>query len=385
MKKTLAALAVLGAFAGSAAAADVQIYGEIDTGLKYQYTETDTFTESGDDVNTFEMANGINNGSRFGIKGTEDLGNGLKIGFKLENGFNSDDGTLGYESRLFGREASVSLYSNYGTLSMGRMGGLGSSAGTYDIVYAIGDAFDGGDEFAWGLAHSSRYDNMITYQSPKFYGLQVTAQYSFKENSKSGDGEEGRSTANRYAAAAITGEYGPAQFVLAYELQKHSTLIRGNGFEPDDGNTVYLGGNYDFDVAKVFLMGQYYTGLRSLDFMGLDEVTGLEDNGALFAASETGAEGFGLHLGTIVPMFGGELTVGAYWSDGSVSDVQNIGDVDFTYYGAAARYCYPLSTRTTIYTGLGYSEASVDKYQSSQNQDAKVKTGGIYLGLDHKF
>lgn len=76
MKKTLAALAVLGAFAGSAAAADVTLYGVVDLGLNYQYSKVG----DADAVNTFKEQAGQNSGSRFGLKGTEDLGNGVKVG-----------------------------------------------------------------------------------------------------------------------------------------------------------------------------------------------------------------------------------------------------------------------------------------------------------------
>ena len=72
MKKTLAALAVLGAFAGSAAAADVQLYGVVDEG--FIYTNTKVTDEKSD--NQFQLGSGLNLGSRWGLKGTEDLGNG---------------------------------------------------------------------------------------------------------------------------------------------------------------------------------------------------------------------------------------------------------------------------------------------------------------------
>lgn len=80
-KKTLAAVAVLGAFAGSALAADVQLYGLVDLGMNW------THTEDADGVKTdkFALSSGQNSGSRFGLKGTEDLGNGYTVGFVLEN------------------------------------------------------------------------------------------------------------------------------------------------------------------------------------------------------------------------------------------------------------------------------------------------------------
>ena len=111
MKKTLAALAVLGAFAGSAAAADVQLYGVVDEG--FIYTNTKVTDEKSD--NQFQLGSGLNLGSRWGLKGTEDLGNGYKVGFKLESGFNADTGTL-QENRLFRREAGLTLYGPFGSL-----------------------------------------------------------------------------------------------------------------------------------------------------------------------------------------------------------------------------------------------------------------------------
>ena len=78
-KKSLAAVALLGAFAGSAFAADVTLYGVVDEGFLYTHKDADK-TDT-DAVDKFELRNGIQAGSRWGLKGTEDLGNGLKVGF----------------------------------------------------------------------------------------------------------------------------------------------------------------------------------------------------------------------------------------------------------------------------------------------------------------
>nr|WP_240907990.1 porin [Sutterella wadsworthensis] len=76
-KKSLAAVALLGAFAGSAFAADVTLYGVVDEGFLYTHKDADK-TDT-DAVDKFELRNGIQAGSRWGLKGTEDLGNGLKV------------------------------------------------------------------------------------------------------------------------------------------------------------------------------------------------------------------------------------------------------------------------------------------------------------------
>ncbi len=222
MKKTLAALAVLGAFAGSAMAADVTLYGALDTGFEYKHTKS-TGEEA---VDKFDMQTGWDTGNRWGLKGSEDLGNGYKVSFKLESGFNGDDGTMGQGSRLFGREAGLTLSGPFGSVAFGRFGGIASSSGTYDMLGYV-ESFDGGDGDVWGFAASDRYDNMVVYQTPRFAGLQLTAQYSFKTDSKQsikdGDysGDEGTSDAQRYASVGLSGEYGPASFAVGYELTKY--------------------------------------------------------------------------------------------------------------------------------------------------------------------
>lgn len=385
MKKTLAALAVLGAFAGSAAAADVTLYGVVDYGFLYNYTDKQAADGTSADDNTLRLQSGVDAGSRWGIKGVEDLGNGLKVGFQLESGFNADDGTLSKynekQNRIFGRQATLSVYSDFGTLTFGRMGALSSAAGTYDVVYSIGDAFDGGDNDVFGLYGASRYDNTVAYQSPKFAGLQVTAMYSFKQDSNLGaaefSGDEGDfSSSKRYAGVALTGEYGPAQFVAAYELTKYGS--NGTQRELDkDANVFFLGGNYDFGVAKVFAMGQYFNGLTTAPT--------LDDTLVSATGATDGVKGFGFNVGTQVPAAGGLITVGGYYSnfeqDGVVAGKEkHEGD----YYGLAARYEYDLSKRTMLYAGAGYGVESRDKV-GTEKDDTENQLVQAYVGLTHRF
>lgn len=393
MKKTLAALAVLGAFAGSAAAADVTLYGVVDYGFLYNYTDNQKADGTSTDDNTFGLQNGVDSGSRWGIKGVEDLGNGLKVGFQLESGFNADDGTLSEynekQNRIFGRQATLSVYSDFGTLTFGRMGALSSAAGTYDVVYSIGDAFDGGDNDVFGLYGASRYDNTVAYQSPKFAGLQVTAMYSFKQDSNLGaaefSGDEGDfSSSQRYAGVALTGEYGPAQFVAAYELTKYGSNASPSATTVPsrqlgtDANVFFLGGNYDFGVAKVFAMGQYFNGLLTAPTMVANDLVTSKD-------TTDGVKGFGFNVGTQVPAAGGLITVGGYYSnfeqDGVVAGKEkHEGD----YYGLAARYEYDLSKRTMLYAGAGYGVESRDKV-GTEKDDTENQLVQAYVGLTHRF
>ena len=373
-KKSLIAVAVLGATAFSVQAADVTMYGKVDLGLQYKTSEVTVGDKTMVDEDTFSMENGRNSASRFGIKGSEDLGNGMKVSFQLENGFKADSGEFKTEGKLFDRQATVALSSDFGTLTMGRVGGVGSGAG-FDLVYGYGDAFDGGSGDVLGLLQSARYDNMVTYQTPKFAGLQATVQYSFNEDSVKETAREGSSAVNRYSSAALTGDFGALQTVLAYEFQNYKSF---GADEHDDGQIVYLGGNYDCDFAKTFVMGQYFKGIKAGQLTAITEAdANLIDKAGNTESAADGVKGYGVHLGTIVPVAGGDLTVAAYFTDFTV-EFDNGEDGDAKSYAFGAKYEYYLSKRTSVYTGAGFAQVKYD-------DDGSDKTTQAYLGLTHRF
>ena len=95
-----------------------------------------------------------------------------------------------------------------------------------------------------------------------------------------------------------------------------------------------------------------------------------------------GAKGYGLHLGTIVPISNGDLTVGAYYVDGKVeASVAGEEDVDFDYIGLATKYEYRLSKRTSVYLGAGYYKAKAEDSEDKIEQ----KVGEVFTGLTHAF
>lgn len=383
-KKTLAGLAVAGLFSGAAMAADVNVYGVVDLGLMYQHTKKDVLSDddvSADKDNSFTMKSGQNAGSRFGLRGSEDLGNGMTVSFKLENGFDADSGKLGQDGRLFGREATLTLSGAFGQVSFGRMGGVASAAGTYDYVFATADAFDGFDNDIGGLVKSGRYDNMIAYQTPEFAGMKVLAQYSFKNNTVANDddkalGDEGKSNTNRYASLAAVGQYGNLNLVAAYELQnfRHAPAEAATpGAHPDDQHTFYVGGNYDFGVTKVFALAQSFQNVRSL-------------NGLKAVADEDGIDGFGAQIGAQTPVLGGLLTTAFYYANGDRDNATQ--EEESNYYGLAARYEYSLSKRTTAYFGAGYAQQEVKvNLRAADAKDYKLdkKLVQAYAGLKHTF
>ena len=373
-KKSLIAVAVLGATAFSVQAAEVTMYGKVDLGLQYKTSEVTVGDKTMVDEDTFSMENGRNSASRFGIKGSEDLGNGMKVSFQLENGFKADSGEFKTEGKLFDRQATVALSSDFGTLTMGRVGGVGSGAG-FDLVYGYGDAFDGGSGDVLGLLQSARYDNMVTYQTPKFAGLQATVQYSFNEDSVKETAREGSSAVNRYSSAALTGDFGALQTVLAYEFQNYKSF---GADEHDDGQIVYLGGNYDCGFAKTFVMGQYFKGIKAGQLTAITEAdANLIDKAGNTESAADGVKGYGVHLGTIVPVAGGDLTVAAYFTDFTV-EFDNGEDGDAKSYAFGAKYEYYLSKRTSVYTGAGFAQVKYD-------DEGSDKTTQAYLGLTHRF
>ncbi|MCA3825662.1 MAG: porin, partial [Burkholderia sp.] len=162
MKNTLIAGACTAAlFAPLAhAQSSVTLYGLIDAGIAY--------TNNVNGASQWRMASGTVNGSRFGLRGTEDLGGGLKALFVLENGFNVNNGGLGQDGKLFGRHAYVGLSQpGYGTLTLGRQ---------YDTMVDFvaplsatsGDLGDAGFAHPFdndNLNHSLRINNAVKYTS----------------------------------------------------------------------------------------------------------------------------------------------------------------------------------------------------------------------------
>ena len=247
MKKTLLVLAMLATTMGFAQAATVTLYGTADAGLNYLYVKDKAVVTTPDQTVYFKgesqgygLESGNYGASKWGLKGEEDLGNGYKIGFKLENGFTIDDGRAGQDGRLFGREASLTISGPFGALSAGRMGALSSGAGTYDIFQAYGDVFDGGvSTIGAGMwIPSDRYDNMLTYVTPDLAGLKVYAQYSFQME---GTEESAERNNNRYWGLGATYDRGPLGLVAVIESYKPA-----EGDQGDDNYTFSLGGNYDF-------------------------------------------------------------------------------------------------------------------------------------------
>ena len=381
MKKTLAAVAVLGAFAGSALAADVQLYGVVDTGLRYTHFDGDAAAAGYDAVDKFEMKSGQQSGSRFGFKGTEDLGNGLTVGFILENQFNSDDGSLSDSDHFFRREASLFLEGGFGKIAMGRIGSINngvSSWAQFGMLSAFGTSWDYSAQMGTWAVGAGIWDNMIAYQTPTFAGFTVYAQYGMGSNNN-----ENESSSDRYYALGAKYANGPLNLYLAVDSINYQTadLTAGvNADDIDDSLTVTFGGNYDFEVVKLFAGAQYY------DEAKISTAFGLLDSADYNAQTYAGKfKGWSLGVSASIPAAGGQVLVGAGYMDAEAADSQKAAkDDELTRWVVSAGYDYPLSKRTNVYGILTYTQDSLD-YTDTAAKDQDPTVFAAMIGLRHKF
>jgi predicted porin len=153
------------------AQSSVTLYGIIDEAVQY------TTNQAGG--HAYQLQSGTLSASRFGFKGREDLGNGYAAIFQLENGFNSSNGKLGQNGRLFGRQSWVGIASPYGNLMLGRQYDLNTDfVGPFESGYAWsgGPGTQPGDNNNFNGSY--RLNNAVKFASVPFYGLKVGAAYS---------------------------------------------------------------------------------------------------------------------------------------------------------------------------------------------------------------
>ena len=410
MKKTLAAVAVLGAFAGSAFAADVTLYGRIDGGFQYNDNQVKVDGVEKIDDSSFKMGSGQSTGSRFGLKGTEEISEGFKVGFVLEHGFNFDNGGYGDTDRMFNREATLQLISdNYGTLALGRVGSIKSDAGSFGFYAAAVSPFGtgwsdlpgiAGDVFA---AADTRYDNTITYKSPTFAGTTVYAQYSMGGNND----DEMTHRADRYAALGVNFVAGNLNLAAVVDWKDEAYKAAPgyfNGTEEvdykdrEDEYTFNVGGSYDFGVAKAYLAAQYFQGandvggsvgvLQEASPRGkwykhetVDDTPTVTANDMSWADYADDFKGYGVALGADVPAFGGNFLVSLAYSD---SEEQN-WNIDGTVYSAGLAYTYPLSKRTNLYAFGVYNNRELKGTLADGNHKMEQDQYQFAFGMVHKF
>ena len=224
MKKRVAfAMTAVGLAAATAAHAQssVTLYGIVDNGIAWQNNSSGTSAISGGHSKV-QMSTGVWAGSRFGLKGSEDLGGGTKAIFQLEAGVNTANGSSQWTNGIFTRQAWVGLTnSTYGTLTAGRQ---------YTAYYTLLSPYS---PTTWltgyygahpgdidSLDTSYRANNSLVYMSPKFYGFTVGGSYSF-------GGVAGATNRGSTWSAAIQYLNGPAGIAVGYQRINNATLGGG--------------------------------------------------------------------------------------------------------------------------------------------------------------
>lgn len=241
MKKKMIALSVMaGCSAAAQAQGNVTLYGLVDTTVRYSTNEN----VGGD--NKWQMTDGVLTGSRWGVRGVEDLSGGLKAVVTLESGFAPDTGNMLQGGRLFGRQGFVGLDGSFGKVLLGRQYTLGhDTLASFEAFAFANNAIVG---YQGGPYTGLRHDNMIKY-TKSLGDVTVNAGYTFGETA-------GSTSANSAKAASATYSSGPLYLGAVYQQTNNVTSAFFNVVAAAQASkqTVWgVGGTYQFRPVKVYL------------------------------------------------------------------------------------------------------------------------------------
>lgn len=289
MKKSLIALAVLASVAGVAQAqSSVQLYGIVDLVIHK------------DKGVSAAMTSGGVSSSRWGLKGSEDLGGGLKANFLLEQGFAADAGTVAAGTQ-FARQSYVGLSGGFGEVKLGKMWTAYDdiSGATNPVFYSVLSP-----TVIWA---SSGYNynpaNGFYYATPTMGGLSGAVSYNLDEVTPA---------KKNVTSFHVKYEGGPVYAGLAYQTE-------GDVSGSNDKKFTRLNGSYDLGVAKIL------AGYGKVSMTGTPNVTDLT-------------------IGADIPLGSSLVLSAGYASSKPTGGVKASG---FSF-GAA----YLLSKRTTVYGGF---------------------------------
>ncbi|WP_211442312.1 porin [Collimonas humicola] len=256
MKKSLIALAVLGAIAGAAQAqSSVTIYGIVDTGIVYTSkvsTATGANGLSSNNGSKFSVNSGVIQGSRLGFKGVEDLGGGLKALFQLEAGFSNDTGALQSDkgsSTLFRRKSVVGLGGNFGSVLLGRQTDILDDVSQWTSVQDFGGV-TGSVGHNLDRLEGTRTNNSIRYNTPDLSGFTGSLIYGF--------GEAAGQTSNGQSFG-LGGQYanGPLGLFAAYYQSKLGTTPADVSLT-NNAPVTFFSGKAGDTALKTFSLGASY-------------------------------------------------------------------------------------------------------------------------------
>ena len=198
------------------AQSNVTLYGVIDAGIGYVNNVASGLGATAKGASNFQAVSGIGQGNRWGLKGSEDLGGGLKAVFVLENGFSLTNGTSLQNGRMFGRQAYVGLQSTQaGTVTIGRQ-----YDSVVDFVSPITSAKQWASQYGAhigdidNLYNSFRVNNSIKYTSANYNGFSFGGLYGFSNEANNGNG----TGASHNSAFSLGASYanGPLLAALGY-------------------------------------------------------------------------------------------------------------------------------------------------------------------------
>ena len=379
MKKI--ALAVSAALlAGSAAAANVTAYGVIDTGLAYLNQRVTTDGVLKEKTRKVSMDSSQSTTTFWGLKGTEDLGNGYEVGFVLTSTFSSDTGRNNGDDRLFDREATISLSGDFGSVYAGRMAAMITDVGSVGWYGAIASPF--GTGWNWIEGHAAvmsvvaETDNTIAYMSPRFNGLQFSAQYSMGD----GSSNENKPANDRYAAIGLDYQLGNFEIGALIDYQNKASANIADTSKLADAWTYNVAANYDCGYAKSFIAFQYFKDVAVMHWHALGD-RALDDADNEKTDPLKSRKGFGVNIGVDIPALGGDFLVSAGYADGDLRYAKQKSG-DFKIYSALIGYDYPISKRTDFYIGAGMT---YEKEELNSGSATKNKYCQAMIGIAHKF
>jgi len=389
MKKSLLALAAMGAFVSAAQAqSSVTVYGLIDAGVG-----SSSVTAGAGGANTIKQnfvggftssnGTGMEAGSRLGFRGTEDLGGGLKAGFVLETGINfsnsqstttapvATDSTLANGSSMFGnvRNAYASLGSgSFGELRIGTQDSLYKNMiGFYDPTK---EANITGGVSLTQQGMTTRFGQAATYQAPTMAGVTVRAQYANDGSTYGNTGTTQYATTNNAWSLSAKFDQGPLSIGAVYEARLQFTPTAGTAnsavallpnltsvANQPSINTYAVGAEYDFKVVKPAI--QYYN---------------QKWNSATQAATGTVS---GVQAGVTAPITPTVSLVASYIS----GKITNAGSDLYNTAGYQAQVNYALSKRSRLY-GI-WGQTNWNSQRVATTADVKAQQYGI--GMLHTF
>lgn len=325
MKYSSFAFAALASLAGvisgqASAQSSVTLYGIIDGGLVYE--------KGGAAGSVTKVGSGVQSQSRFGFKGTEDLGGGMHAGFVLEGGIAIDTGASTQGGLLFGRTSLVSLDGGFGAVQLGRF-----FTPHYITLVAIADPFQtgfAGDSANLMATSGTRTSNTIKYTTPKFSGLTAELAYVFGEVA-------GDNAAGRQIGAAVAYANGPLKLRLGYNTKNNNA---GPTTHLGNADNTLLATNYDFGPATGFLAYGINKGLNS------SPLSASNPYGSAVAPTAS-TDSRDMLIGVTVP-FGANTLIASFINKKDRTAL-NQGANQY-----AIGYTYGLSKRTDLYTSYAH-------------------------------